>query len=232
MAKQKLLIVEDDPNLGQILKEYLEMKGYEARLCVDGEAGLEAFRRERYDFCILDVMMPKKDGFSLAEDIRREDQDTPLLFLTAKSMKEDAIRGLRLGADDYITKPFSMEELLLRIQAIMRRSGNKEEAPKTHDQYQLGKLSFIPARQILKKEDKEISLTARESDLLALLCQYQNKTLPRSEALMQLWGDDSYFNARSMDVFITKLRKHFKEDEQVQILTITGQGFRLVVIND
>lgn len=229
---QKLLIVEDDPNLGQILKEYLEMKGYEAVLCTDGEAGLEAFNRERFDFCILDVMMPKKDGFSLAEDIRRDDQETPLLFLTAKSMKEDAIRGLKLGADDYITKPFSMEELLLRIQAIMRRSGAKREEPAVADKYVLGNTTFIPARQQLLRGGKEINLTARESDLLALFCQYQNKTLQRSEALNQLWGDDSYFNARSMDVFIAKLRKYFKEDEQVQILTVTGQGFRLVVLKD
>ena len=227
----KLLIVEDDPNLGQILKEYLQMKGYQPMLCTDGEQGLEAFREHQFDFCILDVMMPKKDGFSLAEDIRRDDQQTPLLFLTAKSMKEDAIQGLKIGADDYLTKPFSMEELLLRMEAILRRSQPKtEEESEVNKVYQLGPFSFDPNLQKLQKGDQLISLTARESGLLHLLCKHQNQTLERSIALKALWGDDSYFSARSMDVYIAKLRKHFKEEEAVQILTVTGQGFRLACI--
>lgn len=230
MAKTRLLIVEDDPNLGQILKEYLEMKGYDTTLCADGEAGLACYQQQGFDFCILDVMMPKKDGYTLAEDIRKENQEIPLLFLTAKSLKEDAIQGLKVGADDYITKPFSMEELLLRIQAILRRSGNQQSQNAAYDVYQLGSQTFYPNRQLLLREGTEVGLTARESDLLRLLCQHQNRTLERSEALKALWGDDSYFNARSMDVYIAKLRKHLKGEEQVEILTVTGHGFRLVVV--
>ena len=232
MAKTRLLIVEDDPNLGQILKEYLEMKGFETTLCADGEAGWACYQQQTFDFCILDVMMPKKDGFSLAEDIRKDNQQIPLLFLTAKSLKEDAIQGLKVGADDYITKPFSMEELLLRIQAILRRAGSQEgQNAGGYDVYQLGGKTFYPNRQLLVQNEQEVNLTARESDLLSLLCQHQNRTLERSEALKALWGDDSYFNARSMDVYIAKLRKHLKEEEQVEILTVTGHGFRLVVMN-
>jgi len=233
MTKTRLLIVEDDPNLGQILKEYLEMKGYEADLQIDGEAGLKAYKQGEFDFCILDVMMPRKDGFTLAEEIRKEDAQIPLLFLTAKAMKEDTIQGLKIGADDYMTKPFSMEELLLRMEAILRRASRLQDVPITNlnERFVLGGLTFHPNRQILVDAGVEKTLTARESELLQLLCQNQNRTLSRSEALNALWGDDSYFNARSMDVYIAKLRKHLKDEEKVQILTVTGQGFRLVVVS-
>lgn len=224
--KKRLLIVEDDQNLGQILKEYLELKGYKADLHRDGDAGLKAFSPGRYDLCILDIMMPKRDGFSLAQEIKNQDKHIPLVFLTAKSMKEDAIKGLTIGADDYITKPFSMEELLLRLKAILRRSG-----PEITDKpviYTLGSYSFDPTRRILENNGDSTKLTTKENDLLTLLCQHQNQVLSRRMALNSIWGDDSYFNARSMDVYITKLRKYLKADESIQILTIHGEGFKLI----
>jgi len=224
----KLLVVEDDPNLGQILTEYLEIKGYEPVLCKDGEAGFEAFKKGKFDFCILDIMLPKKDGFSLAKDIRAIDKEVPIVFLTAKSLKEDAIQGLKIGADDYITKPFSMEELILRMTAILRRTDTDgpDAEPK---KLSFGKFSFEPNQQILKSPSQTHRLTSKENDLLKLLCLNANQILDRSVALKLIWKDDSYFNARSMDVYIAKLRKMLKEDEDVQILTIHGQGFKLVV---
>ncbi|SMD34128.1 DNA-binding response regulator, OmpR family, contains REC and winged-helix (wHTH) domain [Reichenbachiella faecimaris] len=227
MSKIKILLVEDDPNLGQILNEYLQLKGYETVLCQDGEAGFKAYQSESFDFCILDVMMPKKDGFSLARDIRAMDKQTPMIFLTAKSMKEDTIEGLKLGADDYLTKPFSMEELLLRIQAILKRTngGNSKSAITS---YQLGHLLFRYDKSVLERPSGEVKLTSRENELLKLFCDHMNETLDRSVALMAIWKDDSYFNARSMDVYIAKLRKYLKEEESVHILTVHGQGFKLV----
>jgi two-component system, OmpR family, response regulator VicR len=227
-VKPKLLIVEDDPNLGQILREYLEVKGYEPTLCTDGEAGFTTFARNSFDMCILDVMMPKKDGFTLAREIREKSKTVPIIFLTAKSMKDDTIEGLKIGADDYLTKPFSMEELLLRMKAIFRRThvhGNGEE---TNLQFEIGSLYFDAHLNLLKSPRQEIKLTSKENALLLLFCQNLNKTVDRAEALMKIWHDDSYFNARSMDVYIAKLRKYLKEDERLKILTVHGQGFKLV----
>ena len=226
MNKNRLLIVEDDENLGQILKEYLEIKGFETELARDGEAGLTAFNEGAFDLCILDIMMPKKDGFTLAKEIRLLNKQIPIIFLTAKSMKEDTVEGFKLGADDYITKPFSMEELLLRIRAVLRRTGNT--AVETKSVYEFGKFVFRYDLQTLQYNDDQQKLTSKESELLRLLCQNINQTLDRSAALKLIWKDDSYFNARSMDVYIAKLRKHLKKDENIQILTIHGEGFKLV----
>ncbi|MEO1049091.1 MAG: response regulator transcription factor [Bacteroidota bacterium] len=227
MSDKKLLIVEDDPNLGQILQEYLEIKGYKADLKTNGEEGIEAFSADRYDLCILDIMMPKKDGFSLAKEIRAVDTHIPIVFLTAKSMKEDTIEGFKIGADDYITKPFSMEELLLRLKAILKRSegpiGNQEQHI-----FNFGQFIFNYDQQMLSINGSQQKLTSKESDLLRLLCMNINKALDRNTALKLIWGNDTYFNARSMDVYITKLRKYLKKDETIQILTLHGQGFKLV----
>lgn len=228
MSKQRLLIVEDDTNLGQILKEYLEIKGYDATLCRDGEEGLEVFKKELFDLCILDVMMPKKDGFTLAHEINHHSPTTPFIFLTAKSLKEDTIAGLTIGADDYITKPFSMEELLLRLKAILKRSSSTEN---DNHEYSLGKFTFDSNQFLLWYAGESKKLTSKEAKLLELFSQNINKTVDRSLALKLIWGDDTYFNARSMDVYIAKLRKLLKSDESLQIITIHGQGFKLVKIN-
>ena len=227
MQNKKLLIVEDDPNLGNILSEYLTMKGYESFLFRDGLEGLSAFKAQHYDCCLLDIMMPKMDGFTLAKEIRKINDQVPFIFLTAKSMKEDRLNGFMLGADDYITKPFSMEELLLRLNVIFRRSNTVLEE-KT-DSYQLGKFTLDSKNHVLINGENTIKLTSKETLLLDLLCQNRNSTLDRSAALKIIWGDDSYFNARSMDVYIAKLRKHLKEETSVRIITIHGQGFRLVI---
>lgn len=226
MGKQKLLIVEDDDNLGQILKEYLELKGFEADLKRDGEEGLIAFKQNSYDCCLLDIMMPKKDGFSLGRDIRAIDKNIPFIFLTAKSLQEDKLKGLKIGADDYITKPFSMEELILRLNAILKRTGKGDHK---QTQFEIGSLRFDHSHQKLVHKGIPVQLTSKEADLLLLLCQNLNQVLSRSAALNIIWGDDSYFNARSMDVYINKLRKHLRADDKVKIITIHGHGFRLVV---
>ncbi len=225
MKKDKILIVEDDLNLGQILKEYLEAKGFETILCRDGQEGIEAFRSESFDLCLLDIMMPRKDGFTLAKEMRLTNKQVPIIFLTAKSMKEDAIEGFKIGADDYITKPFSMEELLLRLKAILRRTGS---GASNMQSYAFGEFEFKYDQQILSFGEDDRKLTSKESELLKLLCQNINRTLDRSAALKTIWKDDSYFNARSMDVYIAKLRKYLKKDPEIQILTIHGEGFKLV----
>ncbi len=227
MNSLDVLIVEDDPNLGQILSEYLGMKGLNATLRKDGEEGMKAYQKGRFDLCILDVMMPKKDGFTLAQEIRALDKKIPIIFLTAKSMKEDAINGLKIGADDYMTKPFSMEELLLRIQAIMRRTGDSIE--KETSVHQLGKYTFDTDKQLLEVNGEITNLTTKESELLKVLVLHKNKTLQRTIALKSVWGDDSYFNARSMDVYIAKLRKLLKDDDSVKIVSVHGEGFKLLV---
>ncbi|MEM9831871.1 MAG: response regulator transcription factor [Bacteroidota bacterium] len=222
----KVLLAEDDQNLGMILNDYLTAKGYETILCRDGEEALATFKKtDKLAICILDVMMPKMDGFELAEEIRQLDSEVPMIFLTAKSMKEDTIAGLKLGADDYITKPFSMEELLLRIQAILRRSQPSE--PK-RSQYTFGKFTYDYEKRLLQYDSQEVKLTSKEAELLKVFAQHINQTVDRTKALKLVWGDDSYFNARSMDVYIAKLRKYLKPDENVQILTVHGQGFKLV----
>ncbi len=222
----KILVGEDDPNLGQILAEYLQLKGYDPVLCGDGEEGLAMYMSNKFDLCLLDIMMPKKDGFTLAKEIRSIDKDLPIIFLTAKTMKDDAIEGFKIGADDYITKPFSMEELLLRITAVLRRSSPKEE--EENNAFSIGNLVFNFNDQTLANEKETLKLTTKEAHLLKLLCQNKNKTLNRSAALKLIWGDDSYFNARSMDVYITKLRKYLKNDDRLNILTVHGEGFKLI----
>jgi len=226
MDKIKLLVVEDDPNLGQILSDYLRLKNYDPTLAIDGEMGLETFNSGSFDLCLLDIMMPKKDGITLAKEIRLLDKTIPIIFLTAKSLKDDAIEGFRAGGDDYITKPFSMEELLLRIHAVLRRSLKPDKHPKSI--YNLGKSIFDFDKQMLSIDKNKIKLTNKESQLLKLLCQNKNEVLDRSAALKMIWRDDSYFNARSMDVYIAKLRKYLKNDDHISIITIHGEGFKLV----
>ena len=222
----KVLLAEDDKNLGTILKAYLEAKGFPTELCVNGQEALEKFKRDDFNFCILDVMMPVMDGFALAKEVRKLDKKVPMLFLTAKSMQEDKLRGFELGADDYISKPFSMEELLLRMKAIIRRSAEDTVRATV---YQVGKYTFDYNRQLLTSADDENKLTSKEAELLRLLCDNLNKVLDRSVALNKIWFDDSYFNARSMDVYITKLRKFFKDDPRIDLMNVHGIGFKLVV---
>ncbi len=219
-----LLIVEDDPNLGEVLNEYLQLKGFTTRLCRDGIEGREAYDSEAFDLIILDIMMPRKDGLTLAREIRKE-SEIPIIFLTARNQRDDVITGLSAGADDYLVKPFSMEELLLRIRAILRRS----QVNSADEKFLLGTLEFEPlSRKLTDKEGKEWALTSRESDLLQMLATNLNRTTSRKEALLRIWGDDSYFNARSMDVYINKLRKHLKADHNLKIITVHGEGFKLV----
>lgn len=227
--KIKVLLAEDDKNLGNVLQAYLAAKGFDAQLTANGKEALERFKRNDFDFCILDIMMPVMDGFTLAKEIRKLDKEIPFLFLTAKSMQEDKIQGLEMGADDYLTKPFSMEELLLRINAIMRRVEMDDKQKPDSAKYTFGKYTFDYNRQLLVINKKEQKLTSKESDLLKLLCENMNKVLDRSVALNKIWYDDSYFNARSMDVYITKLRKYLKEDSSVELLNVHGVGFKLVV---
>ena len=224
-SETRLLIVEDDPNLGEVLNEYLRLKGFTTLLCRDGEAGGRAFAEEQFDLIILDIMMPKKDGLTLAKEIRNTNQ-IPIIFLTARNQREDVITGLAAGADDYMVKPFSMEELLLRIRAILRRSSPAAEEPLT--EIKIGQLRFNPLTRKLNNGKEDWSLTSRESDLLTLMAKNMNRITSRKEALIEIWGDDSYFNARSMDVYINKLRKHLKADENLQIITVHGEGFKLV----
>lgn len=224
--KLRILLCEDDENLGMLLREYLQAKNFETELCPDGEAGYKAFLKGSFDLCVLDVMMPKKDGFSLAKDIRQNNSDIPIIFLTAKTLKEDVLDGFKIGADDYITKPFSMEELVFRIEAILRRVKGKKNRDRTT--YKIGSFTFDTQKQILARGEKQTKLTTKESELLSLLCAHANEILQRDFALKTIWIDDSYFNARSMDVYITKLRKHLKEDESVEIINIHGKGYKLI----
>jgi len=223
----KILLAEDDENLGALLREYLVAKGLKTDLFVNGELALEGFKKQSYDLCILDVMMPKMDGFTLAREIKKINASVPFIFLTAKSLKDDVIEGFSLGADDYMTKPFSMEELLFRIKAILRRTTNNPS--ESNDTYTIGKYEFDSQKQILKSDGREQKLTTKESELLRLLCNNMNNVLERNFALKTIWQEDSYFNARSMDVYITKLRKYLKEDSSIQILNIHGKGYKLIV---
>ena len=229
MEKNTILLAEDDQNLGGILKSYLEAKGYQTNLSVDGKEALENFKRGDFNFCILDVMMPVMDGFTLAKEIRKIDKDIPILFLTAKAMQEDKIAGFEVGADDYLTKPFSMEELLLRIKAILRRYNEAKEKKPENSIFEFGGYNFDYNRQILTFKGEEQKLTSKEAELLKLLCENLNNVLDRSVALNKIWYDDSYFNARSMDVYITKLRKYLKDDDNVNLINVHGVGFKLVV---
>jgi two-component system, OmpR family, response regulator len=227
-AKTKILLAEDDENLGLLLKEYLNAKGFETNLFANGELAFRDFVKNQYDICILDIMMPVKDGYTLAKEIRQIDEEIPIIFLTAKSMKEDVIEGFSIGADDYITKPFSMEELLFRIEAILKRTSSAFKTAAI-EKFEIGKYVFDVKKQTLQLDDKVIRLTTKESELLKLLCTHQNKILDRNFALKTIWLDDNYFNARSMDVYITKLRKYLKEDDSVEILNVHGKGFKLVM---
>ncbi len=226
MDKTRILLAEDDENLGSLLKEYLNAKGYETELFDDGNKAYRGFIREYFDLCLLDVMMPEKDGFTLAKEIRQINSDMPILFLTAKSMKEDILEGFSIGADDYITKPFSMEELLYRIEAILRRT--KQDTMWENKTFQIGQYFFDVQNQFLKKGNKKKKLTTKESELLKLLCNNMNKVLERNFTLRTIWIDDTYFNARSMDVYITKLRKYLKDDPSIQIINVHGKGFKLI----
>jgi DNA-binding response OmpR family regulator len=224
-----LLLVEDDANLGLLLQEYLIDKGFPTDLATDGQKGWQSFVDNQYDLCIFDVMMPKKDGFSLAKEVRMSGRDVPIIFLTAKSMKEDTMQGFRVGADDYVTKPFDREELILRIEAILRRYRKQADLPEESSVFQVGNYTFDYHHHQLTADEKSTKLTSKESELLKLFCQNLNQPISRSFALKTIWGDDSYFNARSMDVYITKLRKHFKEDPAIQIMNLHGEGFKLMV---
>ena len=227
MENTRILLAEDDKNLGTILKAYLEAKNYPTLLCQDGKEAYEAFKREKFDFCVLDIMMPEMDGFTLAKEIKKIDKNIPILFLSAKAMQEDKKQGFEIGADDYLTKPFSMEELIFRINAIVRRS-RPEETDNSPTEFKFGNYTFEYNRQMLSTSDGEQKLTSKEAELLKLLCENMNNVLDRTVALNKIWFDDSYFNARSMDVYITKLRKYLKPDESVEILNIHGEGFRMV----
>ena len=231
MASQpiRILLLEDDTNLGILVEEHLSRQGYEVVLCVDGEEGLRRFAGDQFDLCLVDVMMPKLDGFAFAENVRCRDSEIPIMFLTARSLKEDKIKGFKIGCDDYLTKPFSTEELLLRIQAILKRTHNGTVEKSLPTTFQLGKYVFDYRRQLLVLKSRQYKLTSKEAELLRLLCLNLNRTLQRETALKQIWGEENYFNSRSMDVFISRLRKYLKDDPRVEILSIHGEGFRLVV---
>ena len=224
--KKKILLCEDDENLGLLLREYLQAKGFETTLCVDGEEGYRAYMEGQFDLCVFDVMMPRKDGFTLAKEIRQSNKEIPIVFLTARNMKEDVFKGFEIGADDYLTKPFSMEELVFRIEAILRRVRGKKN--KESSMYKIGMFTFDTQKQILSVGEKVTKLTTKESELLALLCAHANEILERNFALKTIWVDDNYFNARSMDVYITKLRKHLKDDPTIEIINIHGKGYKLI----
>ena len=224
--KINILLAEDDKNLGVILKKYLEAKDISVTLCSNGEEALQAFDEDNFNFCIFDVMMPLMDGFTLAKEIKKLDKRIPIIFLTAKTTQKDIIEGFTLGGDDYITKPFSMDELLLRIHAVFNRASFDTPAPTT---FKLGGFTFDAPRHLLIKGDESRKLTSKEADLLLLLCENMNETLERTVALRKVWYEDSYFNARSMDVYVTKLRKYFKDDPNVELVNVHGVGFKLLV---
>jgi two-component system OmpR family response regulator len=228
MNNIKILLAEDDSNLGNLLKTYLSAKNYQTTLCINGRIALEAFAGDKFSLCILDIMMPEMDGLALAKEIRLINEAIPVIFLTAKNQKEDILEGFRSGADDYITKPFSMEELLYRIEAILRRSMGNISLVKKGDLYNIGEYSFNPLKQLLIFKDKTTKLTTKESELLELLCRHGNEILERNFALKTIWIDDNYFNARSMDVYITRLRKYLIKDTAVKILNVHGKGYKLI----
>jgi two-component system response regulator VicR len=233
-AQERILLLEDDPNLGLIIKESLERRGFDVTLRVDGEEGLRAYRGGEFDLCLIDVMMPVRDGFSFAQEVRRGDDETPLVFLTARALVEDRIAGFRIGCDDYVTKPFSMEELLLRIDAVLRRRrtaanrGGAERRPAA-EVFAIGWYTFDYRRQVLRRDEEERRLTDKESELLRLLCLHRDQVLERSLALREIWGEESYHCSRSMDVFISRLRKYLKDDPRIAIRVVHGRGFRLMV---
>jgi two-component system, OmpR family, response regulator len=224
--KYKVLLVEDEKNFGMVLRDYLSMNNYEVSLCENGEIGLETFKSEKFDLCIVDVMMPKKDGFTLASDIKTLNRTVPFIFLTARGMRDDMIKGYKLGADDYITKPFDSEVLLFKLKAILGR--NTQTIPEEY-QHVIGNFSFNAKLRTLKSGNGEVKLSPKEAALLNLLCQHKNDVLPREKALKQIWNDDSYFTARSMDVYIVKLRKYLSSDTNIEINNLHGNGYSLLV---
>ncbi len=222
-----ILLAEDDINLGQLLQTFLKSKGFEVSLAQNGKIAFDKFNKDTFDFCIFDVMMPEMDGFTLAKEIREIDKKIPILFLTAKAMKEDKLEGFSLGADDYLTKPFAMEELLARINAILRRVDTPTS--ETEGDLTIGKIKYEPEFRLLHLKDEVKKLTTKENQLLQLLVKNQNEILDRHATLRAIWGDDNYFNGRSMDVYIAKLRKALKEDTTVEIMNVHGKGFKLIV---
>lgn len=229
---KKILLVEDDPNLGMLLQDYLQLKGkFDVVLCVDGEEGLRTFNKQAFDICILYVMMPKKDGFALGKEIRKVNENIPIIFATAKAMMEDKASAYDLGGDDYITKPFRIEELLLRINALLKRVSAKETkvTEPVQSQFQIGSYTFDYTTQLIQHNGQQQKLSTKEAELLQLLCLKQNAVLTREEALLSIWHDDNYFNGRSMDVFLSKLRKYLKEDPKVEILNVHGKGYKLLI---
>jgi len=234
-AHYKILLVEDDQNFGDVLRSYLEMHDYQVTLATDGVLGLEAFRKGTFDLCIFDVMMPRKDGFTLAKDVRERNQEVPIIFLTAKTMKDDVLNGFKIRADDYISKPFNSEELLLRIQAVLKRVNKNSDPRDDQREYIIGQYHFnYPLRILtfngaLAGEENQWKLSPKEAELLKMFCKYINDVTPRSEALTKIWHEDNYFTARSMDVFVTKLRKFRAKDPAIEIVNIHGNGFQLLV---
>jgi DNA-binding response OmpR family regulator len=229
---KKILLAEDDPNLGMLLQDYLQLKGkFEVVLCRDGDEALKTFNSDHFDMCILDVMMPKKDGFTLGKDIRRINSKIPIIFATAKTMIEDKAEAYYLGGDDYITKPFRIEELLLRINALFKRVSDpdKTEAIDQQSKFEIGIYKFDYTAQMITNADSQQKLSTKEAELLRLLCLKKNEVLTREEALISIWHDDNYFNGRSMDVFLSKLRKYLKEDPKVEIINVHGKGYKLLV---
>lgn len=235
-ANYKILLVEDDQNFGDVLRSYLEMHDYEVTLTTDGVLGLEAFKKGSFDLCVFDVMMPRKDGFTLAKEVRERDQEVPIIFLTAKTLKDDILQGFKIGADDYISKPFNSEELLLRIQAVLKRVNKNPDPRDDQREYHIGAYHFnYPLRiltfngSVAAGEETQWKLSPKEAELLRLFCKYMNDVTPRSEALTKIWNEDNYFTARSMDVFVTKLRKYLAKDSAIEIVNIHGNGFQLLV---
>lgn len=229
-SKKNILLLEDDPNLGFILTEHLEMNGFAVTLCTNGVDGAAAYRKRKFSLCLVDVMMPKKDGFTFVKEVRHTDLQTPIIFLTAKSLKEDRIVGLKIGADDYVTKPFSMEELLLRINAVLKRSSMTEKNDDHQSLFTIGKFTFDSKKSaLLIGGKKQRSLTAKESELLRVLARHQNEVVARETILSAVWGDETYYTARSMDVYVSKLRKYLKEDPSLSIVNVHGTGYKLLV---
>ncbi|MBN1299930.1 MAG: response regulator transcription factor [Melioribacteraceae bacterium] len=229
MKKSKILLAEDDVNLGTILKEYLEAKNYLIDHKPDGAEALNSFMNSHYNLCLIDIMMPKMDGFTLARKIREKDEKIPIIFLTAKSLQTDKAEGFNIGADDYITKPFSTEELLLRINAVLRRTEYLSNVNEDIQIFKIGNSVFEPLKQLLTINNKKIRLTTKENDLLHLLALNKNRIVDRSVALNKIWGADNYFNSRSMDVYISRLRNHLKGDKNLVVINIHGKGFKLSV---
>lgn len=224
-----VLLIEDEAALGMIVRDSLEVRGFSVRYATNGEDGLRLFREERPDIVVADVMMPEMDGFSLVEHIRKDDADTPVIFLTARSQTADVVRGFELGGNDYVKKPFSLDELIVRINALLRRNVAIRPAPVSSEQLSIGRYQFDPPKQKLLIDQREVLLSYREAELLRRLYEQRNQVLERASVLIEIWGDDSFFNGRSLDVFITRLRRHLRDDPQIQIINVRGIGYKLIV---